>query len=71
MHNYGRAHIGDVIEPAALQHGLSLIFQQYKVSCKIITILPRSEEYNNCQMHELMFQAGGTWFACVFLEEPL
>ena len=29
---HARAHIGDVIEPAALQRDLSLIFQQYKVS---------------------------------------
>ena len=32
-------------------------FNSIKFRVKIITILPRSEEYN-CQMHELMFQAG-------------
>ena len=54
-----RIRVGDVIEPAALRRNV-----QYKVSRGIndhTTIYEpkvyRSEQYN-CQMNELMFQAG-------------
>ena len=64
-----RVRVGDVIEPAALRRAatwpiVNFNFRQYKVSRGIndhtMRYEPkvyRSEQYN-CQMNELMFQAG-------------
>ena len=63
-HAHTRACVGDIIEPAALRrNGAYVNFQQYnsfaynKLPYNFGPKVYRLEEYN-CQMYELMFQAG-------------
>ena len=48
--------VGDVIEPAALRRNVA--YREFFDSIKYEPKVYRSEQYNNCQMNELMFQAG-------------
>ena len=54
-----RVRVGDVIEPAALRRNVAYceFFDKVSRGIHVNTTMYRSEQYN-CQMNELMFQAG-------------